>query len=305
MSQGGYVTLVGFVAQEPSIRSTPTGKVVTKVRVGATPRYKDANGQWRDAETSYYDVTCWNRLAHHVRGSLHKGDPVVLKGRFRTSSFEDKHGNMRTSIEITADTVGHDLNRGTATYLRPQVHRVAPEYDREGDRGVPGARGWSGPVTLAAPVAPAMTSRTTSWMTRQSSASAGRSMRPTWPCRHCARARTTRPAIRLRTTKMAMKQRQARRPAAARLTTRPWVRCPPFPRRLTERDSPVLNERNAAPDERQVQITPRTDPLSSAFSGWSTGTLGLAGDLPGQPLGPGQARPGQARPVRSGAAGSV
>ncbi len=145
MSQGGYVTLVGFVAQEPSIRSTPTGKVVTKVRVGATPRYKDANGQWRDAETSYYDVTCWNRLAHHVRGSLHKGDPVVLKGRFRTSSFEDKHGNMRTSIEITADTVGHDLNRGTATYLRPQVHRVAPEYDREGDRGVPGARGLERP----------------------------------------------------------------------------------------------------------------------------------------------------------------
>jgi single-strand DNA-binding protein len=138
MSQGGYVTLVGFVAQDPSIRTTPTGKVLTKVRVGATPRYKDSNGQWRDAETSYYDVACWNRLAHHVRGSLHKGDPVVLKGRFRTSSFEDKHGNMRTSIEITADTVGHDLNRGTATYLRPQVHRVAPEYGREDDR-VPGA----------------------------------------------------------------------------------------------------------------------------------------------------------------------
>jgi single-strand DNA-binding protein len=139
MSQGGYVTLVGFVAQEPSIRSTPTGKVVTKVRVGATPRYKDTNGQWRDAETSYYDVSCWNRLAHHVRGSLHKGDPVVLKGRFRTSSFEDKNGNMRTSIEITADTVGHDLNRGTATYLRPQVHRVAPEYGREDERGMASA----------------------------------------------------------------------------------------------------------------------------------------------------------------------
>ncbi len=139
MSQGGYVTLVGFVAQEPSIRTTPTGKVLTKVRVGATPRYKDSNGQWRDAETSYYDVACWNRLAHHVRASLHKGDPVMLKGRFRTSSFEDKHGNMRNSIEITADTVGHDLNRGTANYLRPQVHRVAPDYDRDDGRGVPGA----------------------------------------------------------------------------------------------------------------------------------------------------------------------
>jgi single-stranded DNA-binding protein len=54
MSQGGYVTLVGFVAQDPTIRTTATGKLLTKVRVGTTPRYRDsATGQWRDAETSY------------------------------------------------------------------------------------------------------------------------------------------------------------------------------------------------------------------------------------------------------------
>jgi hypothetical protein len=29
--------------------------------------------------------------------------------------------------------------------LRPQVHRVAPEYDREGERGVPDARGLGRP----------------------------------------------------------------------------------------------------------------------------------------------------------------
>jgi single-strand DNA-binding protein len=140
MSQGGYVTIVGFVAQDPSIRTTPTGKVLTKVRVGATPRYKDASGQWRDADTSYFDVACWGRLAHHVRNSLHKGEPVVLKGRFRTSTFEDKNGNLRNSIEITADTVGHDLNRGPANYLRPQLQRVTPENDRQRDADVPGAR---------------------------------------------------------------------------------------------------------------------------------------------------------------------
>ena len=116
MSQGGYVTLVGFVAQDPNIRTTATGKIVTKVRVGATPRFRDsATGQWRDAETSYFNVSCWSRLADHVRASLHKGDPVIVKGRFRTSTFEDKNGQLRTAIEITADTVGHDLSRGRPT----------------------------------------------------------------------------------------------------------------------------------------------------------------------------------------------
>jgi single-strand DNA-binding protein len=58
---------------------------------------------------------------------MHKGDPVTLKGRFRTSTFEDKHGHLRTSIEITADTVGHDLNRGQATFLRPPPLRTGED----------------------------------------------------------------------------------------------------------------------------------------------------------------------------------
>jgi single-strand DNA-binding protein len=108
---------------------------VTKVRVGATPRFRDsATGQWRDAETSYYNVSCWSRLADHVRASLHKGDPVIVKGRFKTSSFEDKNGQLRTSIEITADTVGHDLSRGPANYMRPRPQRVTAEGDPAGDQ---------------------------------------------------------------------------------------------------------------------------------------------------------------------------
>ncbi len=128
MSQGGYVTLVGFVAQDPNIRTTATGKLVTRVRVGATPRFREsATGQWRDAETSYFNVSCWSRLADHVRASLRKGDPVIVKGRFRTSTFEDKNGQLRTAIEITADTVGHDLSRGPANYMRPRLPHVNTE----------------------------------------------------------------------------------------------------------------------------------------------------------------------------------
>jgi len=131
MSQGGYVTLVGFVAQDPNIRTTATGKQLTKVRVGTTPRYRDAGtGQWRDAETSYYTITCWSRLADHVRASLHKGDPVIVKGRLKTSTFEDKNGQMKTSVEITADTMGHDLTRGPANYMRLQSRRANPEDDQ-------------------------------------------------------------------------------------------------------------------------------------------------------------------------------
>jgi single-strand DNA-binding protein len=119
MSQGGYVTLVGFVAQDPIQRPTKNGVLVTDLRVGATPRVQDRlTNEWRDGDTSYYDVSCWRRLGDNVRASLRKGDPVMIKGKFRSRTFTDKNGVSRTVIDIVADTVGHDLNRGVVNYLR-------------------------------------------------------------------------------------------------------------------------------------------------------------------------------------------
>ena len=128
MSQGGYVTLVGFVAQDPIQRSTKNGVLVTDLRVGVTPRIQDrVTNEWRDGDTSYYSVNCWRRLGDHVRASLHKGEPVVVKGKFRSRTFTDKNGMTRTVIDIMADTVGHDLNRGVANYLRQRPAAITED----------------------------------------------------------------------------------------------------------------------------------------------------------------------------------
>ena len=128
MSQGAFVTLVGYVAQEPNLRTTTTGKVVTELRVGITPRIRDReSGEWRDGQASYFSVSCWERLAHHVRASMHKGDPVLVKGKFQTRTYEDKDGNPKVETRITADTVGHDLSRGIANYMRNRSRPPAQE----------------------------------------------------------------------------------------------------------------------------------------------------------------------------------
>jgi single-strand DNA-binding protein len=135
MSQGAFVTLVGYVAQEPNIRTTRTGKTVTDLRVGITPRYRDqATGEWRDAESSYFTVSCWDRLAHHVRASMHKGEPVLVRGKFKTSTFEDKDGRPRTETKITADVVGHDLSRGVANYIRQRSKQQAADASAADDQ---------------------------------------------------------------------------------------------------------------------------------------------------------------------------
>jgi single-strand DNA-binding protein len=129
MSQGGYVTLVGFVAQDPILRPTKNGVLVTDLRVGATPRVQDrVTNEWRDGDTSYFSVSCWRRLGENVRASLHKGDPVMVKGKFRSRTYTDKNGVIHSVVDIIADTVGHDMNRGVANYLR-QTRSTAADGD--------------------------------------------------------------------------------------------------------------------------------------------------------------------------------
>lgn len=121
MFQGGCVTVVGFVATEPKIRYTKDGRMVTSLRIGSTVRKIDREtGEWRDGETSFYSVSCWRSLASNAAGSLHKGQPVIVAGRLRTSNYEDRTGARRSDVEIDADTVGFDLSRGVAHFTRSQ-----------------------------------------------------------------------------------------------------------------------------------------------------------------------------------------
>jgi single-strand DNA-binding protein len=113
------VTLVGYVASAPTLAMTKGGRFVTNMRVGVTPRRLDRlTGQWSDGDTSYLTVSCWRSLASNVAACLRKGDPIVVKGRMRVREFDDKDGNRRLVVEVEALTLGHDLTRGVAHFLR-------------------------------------------------------------------------------------------------------------------------------------------------------------------------------------------
>jgi single-strand DNA-binding protein len=119
MNQIGYVTLTGYVATEPKLYFTKNNEVpMANIRVGSTPRRIDrTTGEWRDGDTSYFTVKCWRRLAMNAKASLHKGDPVIVQGKFRTRSWanEERSG---TEVEIEADSIGHDLSFGWSHFNR-------------------------------------------------------------------------------------------------------------------------------------------------------------------------------------------
>lgn len=120
MSQDNHITLRGYLTAEPTLhQKTAAATPVTEIRVGCTPRRLNREtGEWYDAPTSYYRVKCWRRLAINAASSLHKGDMVVVHGRFYMSTWVDSQQRPRSSLEIEADSLGHDLTYGWSHFLR-------------------------------------------------------------------------------------------------------------------------------------------------------------------------------------------
>jgi single-strand DNA-binding protein len=120
MSQDNQITLRGYLTMEPKLyQKTSAATPITEIRVGSTPRRLNREtGEWYDAPASYYTVKCWRRLAINAASSLHKGDMVVVRGRFYMSHWVDSQQRPQSRLEIEADSLGHDLSYGWSHFLR-------------------------------------------------------------------------------------------------------------------------------------------------------------------------------------------
>ncbi|AIY16792.1 single-stranded DNA-binding protein [Pimelobacter simplex] len=118
MTNATLVTVQGWIGNVPTTREVG-GVPVLSFRVGCTPRhFSRTTGEWVDGETQWYGVSAWRRLAAHAAASLHQGDPVVVHGRLTHRTYVNKHGLEAVAVEIDALTLGHDLTRGVATFVK-------------------------------------------------------------------------------------------------------------------------------------------------------------------------------------------
>lgn len=99
------VYLTGNAVSDPELRFTLSGKAVAKFRVASNNRVKGADGEWRDGEACFLDVTVWESKAETLVEQVSKGTAVMVAGRLSQRNWEDKEGNKRTNYDVTADEV--------------------------------------------------------------------------------------------------------------------------------------------------------------------------------------------------------
>ncbi|MGV9755404.1 single-stranded DNA-binding protein [Streptomyces tricolor] len=109
------ITVVGNLVDDPELRFTPAGAAVAKFRIASTPRVFDRQtNEWKDGETLFLTCSVWRQAAENVAESLARGTRVIVQGRLKQRSYEDREQVKRTVYELDVDEVGPSLARATA-----------------------------------------------------------------------------------------------------------------------------------------------------------------------------------------------
>jgi len=127
------ISVAGLVATTPRHLVTQDGLPITSFRLAASHRRFDrAQNKWVDGETNWYTITSFRQLAINSAGSVSKGDRVMVAGKLRVRDW-DNGERAGTSVEVEADSLGHDLCWGSSVFTRTVLTRE-PEPEEAAEK---------------------------------------------------------------------------------------------------------------------------------------------------------------------------
>jgi len=129
------ITLTGLVATTPRHILTSEGLSITSFRLASSQRRFDRSAErWVDGDTNWYTITSFRQLALNCSTSIEKGQRVLVTGKLRIREW-DNGERVGTTVDIEAESIGHDLSWGTSKFSRSIVASVrgdaAPEPAHE------------------------------------------------------------------------------------------------------------------------------------------------------------------------------
>lgn len=89
----------GNITADPELKYTPKGTAVVQFSVAINRRWKDDSGEVRE-EVSFFNCQGWGKTAEAIGQYLRKGDPILIDGRLKQESWEDKQSGQKRSRVI-------------------------------------------------------------------------------------------------------------------------------------------------------------------------------------------------------------
>ena len=96
MANFNKVILVGNLTRDPELRYTPKGTAVARITLAVNRTWKSESGENKE-EVSFVDVDVWGRQAEVISQYMKKGRPLLVEGRLKQDTWEDKNTKQKQS----------------------------------------------------------------------------------------------------------------------------------------------------------------------------------------------------------------
>ncbi len=117
------VTLVGFVGNNPEVRTTQGGTAITSIWLATSRSFEDGEGN-RQSETEWHRITCFNGTGKSVAEHVTKGAMIMVTGRIHYTRWTDNEGQTRYGCDIVAEQVDFHDKPTEATSDEPKTRRA-------------------------------------------------------------------------------------------------------------------------------------------------------------------------------------
>jgi single-strand DNA-binding protein len=149
MASYNKVILIGNLTRDPELRYTQKGTAIAKIGIAVNRVWRDEAGAQHE-EVTFVDVEAFGKQAETLGQYMKKGRPIMVEGRLKLDTWEDKQTNQKRSRMVVVLESFQFLDFGG----RPADEPGAPPPSRPAASTAPAAPASSRPTPPSPPPGP-------------------------------------------------------------------------------------------------------------------------------------------------------
>jgi len=148
MASFNKVILAGNLTRDPELRYLPKGTAVAQFAIAVSRTWKSETGETKE-EVNFIDIEAYARQAEVIAQYMRKGRPLLIEGRLKQDTWEDKDTHKkRSKLKVVLEGFSFIDSKGTDAGPAPAdaPRRPAPAAKPPETKPPEGAEGGEAPA---------------------------------------------------------------------------------------------------------------------------------------------------------------
>mgnify|MGYP001157983311 CR=1 FL=1 len=142
------VILVGNVGKDPEIRRFENN-IKASFSLATSETYTPKGGD-KVTQTEWHNIVAWRRLAELSENYIRKGSQILVEGKLRYRSYDDRDGNKRYVVEVEAEVIQLLGRKSDSPGQQGQSYQAGSQGYQNNSQG--GNHGYSSPSQPSSPM---------------------------------------------------------------------------------------------------------------------------------------------------------